>query len=596
MGDPPKQHRKRPKKSVPGFNDDSEHRRALQRQPRGRQPRTGRPPPALRWKRGLKARTLRALSADSTSSTPSCPPTQVSATPSARAPSALDTPFRAFPFDAPKTTASGHHAAPSASTDTTAEAPTSAASTDDGASCPSTGDTDESAGTFFLPTAGMIGADTTSSRTDATNSPEASPVRLDSPSLSSPAACSSPPLTNIEPTAPAVGEGSHSAAVAATVDDDDPADGPSSNESRPRAPTPAPAAGGTGELTPRNYPLLLAAAEDAQACQPAAVQPKQAARRRRRYRRFVGFEPHTPPVDGRVAPDTNVTVLYRPIERRATFLALSRDRIAAQLSAVPGVRRVRVNFRRNVVAADVTRGADLAPLLEVCDNGDVAVGPKALHNNSCVGIIHGVDPSFDARTVRDNLEAPVAVLSCSRSGTSVTVTFVGSVVPTNVRLFKQLRAVRAQKPRCINCGGRHSTTEPSCPEWQRERKAAVLLSSSERPLSRKKALELAGAASAEPHTATPSTSHNSQGRSYSDALRGRNIQTAAAEPSLGPSTAPSSDPSDALIAALAAARLHSVPSLSSAQRSTATYVKCVTRLSPRRKHCFIMNRRITVPH
>nr|XP_054919496.1 uncharacterized protein LOC129381055 [Dermacentor andersoni] len=382
MGDPPKkQHRKRPKKSVPGFNDDSEHRRALQHEPRGRQPRTGRSPPALRRKRGLKARTLRALSADSSSSTPSCPPTQVSATPSARAPIALDTPFRAFPFDAPKTTPSGQHAASSASMDTAAEAPTSAASTDDDASCPSTGDTDENAGIFFLPTASMIGADTTSSRTNATTSPEASPVRPVSPPLSSPAACWSPPLTNTEPTAPAAEKGSRSAAVAAPVDDDDPADGPSYNESRPRAPTPAPTAEGTGELIPRSSPLLLAAAEDAQACQPAAVQPKQASSLN--YRRFVDFEPHTPPVYGGVARDTAVTVHYRPIGRKATFLALSRDGIAAQLSSVPGVRRVRVNFRRNVVAADVARGADLAPLLEVCDIGGVAVRPKALHSNSC---------------------------------------------------------------------------------------------------------------------------------------------------------------------------------------------------------------------
>ncbi|XP_072144358.1 uncharacterized protein [Dermacentor andersoni] len=351
-------------------------------------------------------------------------------------------------------------------------------------------------------------------------------------------------LTNTEPTAPAAEEGSRSAAVAAPVDDDDPADGPSSNESPPRAPTPAPAADGTWGLIQRISPLLLAAAEDAQACQPEGYTQNK-------------------PQEGDAVTD--------------------------------GVRRVRVNFRRNVVAADVTRGADLAPLLEVCDIGDVAVRPKALHSNSCVGVIHGVNTSFDARTVRENLEAPVAVLSCSRSGASVTVTFVGSVVPTNVRLFKQLRAVRArlprplqcdrcgvfghagatcfrdvrclrcgeshatgdcpaEKPRCINCGGRHPSTEQSCPERQRQRKAAVLLSSSQRPLSRKKALELAGAAPTEPRTAAPSTSARSpQGRSYSDALRGRNTQTAAAEPSRGPPTALNDDPRDALIDALAAA-------------------------------------------
>ncbi|XP_070378106.1 pneumococcal serine-rich repeat protein-like [Dermacentor albipictus] len=558
-----------------------------------RQPRTGRSPPALRWKRGLKARTLRALSADSASSTPSSTHSQGSATPSARIPTPLDTCFRAFLFDAAETASSGHHAAQSASTDATSEASTSAASTDDDACCPSAGDTDESAGTFFLPTASMIGADTASSRTDATTSPEASPVRPDSPSLSSPTACSSPPLTN-KPTAPAADEGSLPAAVAAPVDDD-PADGPSSNRSLPRVPTPAPVPAGTGELNPRNSPQLLEAAKNAQPCQPAALQSEKPARRRRRFRRFVDFEPYSPPADGGVAHDTSVTVLYRPTERKATFLALSRDTIAAQLACVSGVRCVRVNFRRNVVAADVTRGADLAPLLAVCDISGVAVRSKALHSNSCVGVIYGVDPSFDVRTVKENIEAPVAVLSCSRSGASVTVTFVGSVVPTNVRLFKQLRAVRprlprplqcdrcgvfghagatcfrdarclrcreshatgncpAEKPRCVNCGGRHPSTEPSCPEWQRERRAAVLLSSSQRPLSRKTALELAGAATTEPRTAAPSTSASSpQGRSYSDALRGRNNQTAAAEPSCGPPTATNSDPRDALIAALAAA-------------------------------------------
>nr|XP_050052494.1 cyclin-dependent kinase inhibitor 1C-like [Dermacentor andersoni] len=150
----------------------------------------------------------------------------------------------------------------------------------------------------------MIGADTTSSRTDVTTSPEASPVRPESPSLSSPAACSSPPYNNAEATAPAAEESSRSAVVAAPVDDDDPADGPSSCDGRPSAPTPTAAPEGTGEHNISNSPLPLAAAEDAQACLPPAVQPKNAARRRRRFRRFVDFEPHTSPVDGGVAHDT----------------------------------------------------------------------------------------------------------------------------------------------------------------------------------------------------------------------------------------------------------------------------------------------------
>ncbi|KAH7972799.1 hypothetical protein HPB52_017273 [Rhipicephalus sanguineus] len=58
-------------------------------------------------------------------------------------------------------------------------------------------------------------------------------------------------------------------------------------------------------------------------------------------------------------------ILYRPKSRKNYFLALTRDSIAAQLPKVPGARQARVNFRRSVVAVDMSPGAGTTALLSV---------------------------------------------------------------------------------------------------------------------------------------------------------------------------------------------------------------------------------------
>ncbi|KAH7980222.1 hypothetical protein HPB49_013938 [Dermacentor silvarum] len=220
------------------------------------------------------------------------------------------------------------------------------------------------------------------------------------------------------------------------------------------------------------------------------------------------------------------------MNRRAHFLATSRDAIAAFLSGVPGAHRVRANIRRNVVAVDTLPGADLTALLAVRVICDVHVRAKALALNTYCGTLFAVDPAFDESTIVEGLESSAPVLSATRNGDAVVLLFTGSVVPGAVHLFRQRRVVYPRLPRplqcgrcglfghatvtchrderclrcagrhpagsctaararCLHCGGPHAATEPSCPNWQFERKVACILDSTQPRITRRQALAIA---------------------------------------------------------------------------------------------------------
>ncbi|KAH7979242.1 hypothetical protein HPB49_008808 [Dermacentor silvarum] len=113
--------------------------------------------------------------------------------------------------------------------------------------------------------------------------------------------------------------------------------------------------------------------------------------------------------------------------------------------------------------------------------------------------------------------------------------------------FHDTSACTAQRPRCINFAGVHATLEPRCPNWQLERKAAMLLAASE-------ALELAKARASslavqQRGGSTPRLSATVQPRvSFRDALSGPSAPPAEQAQPQQPAT---SDPRDARIAALA---------------------------------------------
>ncbi|KAH7941460.1 hypothetical protein HPB49_013914 [Dermacentor silvarum] len=316
-------------------------------------------------------------------------------------------------------------------------------------------------------------------------------------------------------------------------------------------------------------------------------------------------------------PASCQTVLYRPTSRKAHFLATSRDAIAAFLSGVPGAHRVRANIRRNVVAVDALAGADLTALLAVRVICDVHVRAKALALNTCCGTLFAVDPAFDESTIIEGLESSAPVLSATRNGDAVVLRFAGSMVPAAVHLFRQRRVVyprlprplqcgrcglfghatvtchrderclrcagrhpagacTAERARCLHCGGPHAATEPSCPNWQLERRVACILDSTQPRITRRQALTIAR--NAAPPPASPSQRRPAEsrvperrpsapvqpGRSFRDALTsdtGAPTTTNNSAPAQPPSTA--TQDTHALVAtALASAlraALHSVP-------------------------------------
>ncbi|KAH7941786.1 hypothetical protein HPB49_017528 [Dermacentor silvarum] len=285
-------------------------------------------------------------------------------------------------------------------------------------------------------------------------------------------------------------------------------------------------------------------------------------------------------------PASCQTVLYRPTSRKAHFLATSRDAIAAFLSGVPGAHRVRANIRRNVVAVDALAGADLMALLAVRVICDVHVRAKALALNTCCGTLFAVDPAFDESTIIEGLESSAPVLSATRNGDAVVLRFAGSMVPAAVHLFRQRRVVyprlprplqcgrcglfghatvtchrderclrcagrhpagacTAERARCLHCGGPHAATEPSCPNWQLERRVACILDSTQPRITRRQALTIARNAApppASPSQRRPAESRVPERRPSAPVQPGRSFRDALTSDTGAPTTTNNSGP------------------------------------------------------
>ncbi|KAH6935479.1 hypothetical protein HPB50_006179 [Hyalomma asiaticum] len=104
-------------------------------------------------------------------------------------------------------------------------------------------------------------------------------------------------------------------------------------------------------------------------CAPLVPHPAEK-RRRTRPSQPAPAGPGSPPSSPAAQTDT---VLFRPAARKASFRPVSQEAISALLAEMDGVRRVRVKYRRNVVAADVQVGAPLTSLLAISDICGVAV-------------------------------------------------------------------------------------------------------------------------------------------------------------------------------------------------------------------------------
>ncbi|KAH7986884.1 hypothetical protein HPB52_024664 [Rhipicephalus sanguineus] len=250
-----------------------------------------------------------------------------------------------------------------------------------------------------------------------------------------------------------------------------------------------------------------------------------------------------------------------PVGRKAHLLSASRDAIAAFLSGFPATARVRVNHRRNLIAVDTTPTGDVADLLQISTIVDIPVKVKVLVENTCMGEVFGVDPDIHLEDITSNISSSVGIVSCTRRGNTLRVTFEGITAPEELILFKQRRPVRAclprplqcnrcgvyghaaatcsrdrrclrcgrshtegpctaENPRCLHCKGRHPANEPRCSSWQLQRQTAFILATSGGKLTRRQALEKAQAAAHAKRNGAPAASTTRPGYSFRDAIGG----------------------------------------------------------------------------
>ncbi|KAH7976756.1 hypothetical protein HPB52_019036 [Rhipicephalus sanguineus] len=216
------------------------------------------------------------------------------------------------------------------------------------------------------------------------------------------------------------------------------------------------------------------------------------------------------------------TIIFRPVGKKTHFLAVSRDNIASFLSGFPATRRVRVNYRRNLVAVDTHQASDPTSLLQVAVICDVKA--NAL-------------PSL-SRAPRSPRK-----FSCINKGASFVLASPG--------LSNAPDAAATDTPRPpARLTSAVFAAVPATPQNPLQRKAAVILASSDGSVTRRQALERAGNVVRNKQ----GTSVVTKGRSFRDALTGGCASTTTEPtPSTTSAPAPQADPKDVVLAALAAA-------------------------------------------
>ncbi|KAL3198258.1 hypothetical protein MRX96_044466 [Rhipicephalus microplus] len=221
------------------------------------------------------------------------------------------------------------------------------------------------------------------------------------------------------------------------------------------------------------------------------------------------------------------TVLFQPSAPGGTFSGSPRLILAQALSARPGVAAIRVNQKRNIVAADATTREYLEQLLTIKELKAIPItAKKPTDHKTSTGFLHGIDGEPAADSLLPGIQSAVPVLSAAREGRIVTLRFAGPVPLEHVSLFLVRFPVRPARPRplqyrqcgrfghvkescgwpgsfircgwthpgesckqtqprCVNIEGPHSADTPECPRWQEQRKVATIMESSLTILSRR---------------------------------------------------------------------------------------------------------------
>ncbi|KAL3228677.1 hypothetical protein MRX96_023808 [Rhipicephalus microplus] len=152
------------------------------------------------------------------------------------------------------------------------------------------------------------------------------------------------------------------------------------------------------------------------------------------------------------------TVLFRPSAPGGTFSGSPRLILSQALYARPGVAAIRVNQKRNNVAADATTREFLEQLLTIKELKGIPVTAKepADHKTS-TGFLHGVNGEPAVDSLLPGIQSAVPVLSAAREKRTVTLRFACPVHRSTCH--SSWHASQCGRPdpaplQCRQCGGR----------------------------------------------------------------------------------------------------------------------------------------------
>ncbi|KAL3179159.1 hypothetical protein MRX96_038257 [Rhipicephalus microplus] len=157
------------------------------------------------------------------------------------------------------------------------------------------------------------------------------------------------------------------------------------------------------------------------------------------------------------------TVLFRPSAPGGTFSGSPRLILTQALSARPGVAAIRVNQKRNIVAADATTRECLKQLLTIKELKGIPVTAKEpADQRTSTEFLHGVDGEPAADSLLPGIQSAVPVLSAAREGRTVTLRFAGLLPPEHMSPFLVRFPVRPARPHPLQCRqcGRHPGLPP----------------------------------------------------------------------------------------------------------------------------------------
>ncbi|KAH7943915.1 hypothetical protein HPB52_013017 [Rhipicephalus sanguineus] len=272
-------------------------------------------------------------------------------------------------------------------------------------------------------------------------------------------------------------------------------------------------------------------------------------------------------------------VLYPPSAPGGTFKGSPRLTLAATFATRPDVVAVRINHRRNIVAAEASTQPCLSELLTIKELNGVPVTARVpADRRTSVGFVHGVDGKPSDKQLLEGITSTVPVVAATRQGSTVRLQFAGSQsperygMPDRVPSSADNAGASGTSPRHASVSatashaayiirpppGRHAADNPTCPRWQEERRVAMMMAAAPTPLSRravkaavrKESREVRSYAAAA-KTNLPESDTTDPGLQRPSAAPRRSLLLPAISPVSSPPAAPPAEPSDRMPSSLA---------------------------------------------